>query len=50
MMPLFLELKALGLVNSYGGVIVPALATIFGIYLVRQYARSIPMSCWKRAR
>jgi multiple sugar transport system permease protein len=50
MMPLFLELKVLGLVNSYGGVIVPALATIFGIYLVRQYARSIPDELLEAAR
>lgn len=50
MMPLFLELKALGLVNSYGGVIIPALATIFGIYLVRQYARSIPDELLEAAR
>jgi multiple sugar transport system permease protein len=50
MMPLFLELKALGLVNSYGGVIVPALASIFGIYLVRQYARSIPDELLEAAR
>jgi len=50
MMPLFLELKALGLVNSYGGVVVPALATIFGIYLVRQYARSIPDELLEAAR
>jgi len=50
MMPLFLELKALGLVNSYGGVIVPALATIFGIFLVRQSARSIPDELLEAAR
>ncbi len=50
MMPLFLELKALGLVNSYGGVILPALASIFGIYLVRQYARSIPDELIEAAR
>ena len=50
MMPLFLELKALGLVNTYGGVIVPALATIFGIFLVRQSARSIPDELLEAAR
>src|SRR5262249_36975230 len=33
MVPLFLLLKNLGLVNSYGGVIVPAMASIFGIFL-----------------
>ena len=49
-MPLFLELKALGLVNSYGGVIVPALAGIFGIFLVRQSARAIPDELLEAAR
>lgn len=50
MMPLFLLLKTLGLVNSFGGVVVPALAGIFGIYLVRQYARSIPDELLEAAR
>ena len=50
MMPLFLLLKQMGLVNSYGGVIVPALASIFGIYLVREYARSIPDELIEAAR
>ena len=50
MVPLFLELKQLGLVNSYGGIIVPALASIFGIFLVRQYARSIPDELLEAAR
>src|SRR5690606_1922848 len=42
MLPLFLLMKELGLVNTLGGVVVPALAGVFGIFLVRQYARSIP--------
>ncbi|MEO5816065.1 MAG: carbohydrate ABC transporter permease, partial [Gemmatimonadaceae bacterium] len=42
MLPLFLLVKSLGLVNNYGGVIVPGLASIFGIFLVRQYALAIP--------
>lgn len=50
MMPLFLLLKHLGMVNTYGGVIVPGLAGIFGIYLVRQYARSIPDELLEAAR
>ena len=50
MMPLFLLLKQLGLVNSYGGVIVPAMASIFGIFLVRQYALSIPDELLEAAR
>jgi multiple sugar transport system permease protein len=50
MVPLFLLLKQLGLVNSYGGVIVPAMASIFGIFLVRQYALSIPEDLLDAAR
>ncbi|TMH36484.1 MAG: carbohydrate ABC transporter permease [Betaproteobacteria bacterium] len=50
MVPLFLLLKFLGLVNSYGGVIVPAMAGIFGIFLVRQYALSIPDELLEAAR
>ena len=50
MIPLFLLLKQMGLINSYGGVIVPALASIFGIFLVRQYALSIPDELLEAAR
>ena len=50
MLPLFLLMKELGLVNSFGGVIVPALASVFGIFLVRQYARSIPDELLEAAR
>jgi multiple sugar transport system permease protein len=50
LVPLFLLIKALGLVNTYGGVIVPAMASIFGIFLVRQYALSIPDALLEAAR
>jgi multiple sugar transport system permease protein len=50
MVPLFLLLKHLGLVNTYGGVIVPAMASIFGIFVVRQYALSIPDELLEAAR
>ena len=50
LVPLFLLLKEMGLVNSYGGVIVPAMASIFGIFLVRQYALSIPDDLLDAAR
>jgi multiple sugar transport system permease protein len=50
MMPLFLMLKELGLVNTYAGVMVPMLATVFGIFLVRQYARTIPDELLEAAR
>lgn len=50
MLPLFLLLKYLGLVNSYAGVIVPGMATVFGIFLVRQYARGLPDELLEAAR
>jgi multiple sugar transport system permease protein len=50
MLPLFLMLKNMGLVNTWGGVIVPGMASIFGIFLVRQYALSIPSTLLDAAR
>src|SRR3546814_15014472 len=50
MIPLFLLCKELGLVNSFAGVLAPNLATIFGIFLVRQYALSIPDEMLEAAR
>jgi multiple sugar transport system permease protein len=50
MLPLFLLLKNMGLINTYWGVIIPGLASIFGIFLVRQYALSIPDEMLDAAR
>jgi multiple sugar transport system permease protein len=50
MLPLFLMLKGMGLVNSYPGVLVPWLASVFGIFLVRQYAQAIPEDLLNSAR
>ena len=50
MLPLFLMLKEMGLVNTYIGVLVPAAASIFGIFLVRQYALTIPDALLEAAR
>lgn len=50
MIPLFLMLKELGLVNSYAGVLVPVTTSVFGIFLVRQYALSIPDELLEAAR
>jgi multiple sugar transport system permease protein len=50
MLPLFLLLRAMGLVNSYLGVILPASATILGIFLVRQFAQAIPDDLLDAAR
>ena len=50
MLPLFLLLKNMGLINTYWGVIIPGLASIFGIFLVRQYALAIPDEMLDAAR
>lgn len=50
MLPLFLLLRNIGLVNSFWGVIVPGLASVFGIFLIRQYAQSIPDELLDAAR
>ena len=50
MIPLFLMLKQVGLVNSYLGVLIPSAANVFGIFLVRQYARGIPDELLEAAR
>lgn len=50
MLPLFLLLKQMGLINTYWGVIIPGMVTIFGIFLVRQYALSIPDDLLDAAR
>ncbi|MCU0411626.1 MAG: carbohydrate ABC transporter permease, partial [Bacteroidetes bacterium] len=44
MLPLFLMLKTMGFVNTYAGAVIPGLASIFGIFLIRQFVRSIPDS------
>jgi len=50
MLPLFLMLKTMGLINTYLSIIIPGLANIFGIFLIRQYALSIPDSLIEAAR
>ena len=50
MLPLFLLMKSLGLVNTYWGVIIPSLASVFGIFLIRQFMLSIPQELLEAAR
>lgn len=40
--PLFVELKTLGLVNTYLGALLPTLASAFGIFLLRQAVHQVP--------
>ena len=50
MLPLFLLMKELHLVNTYWGVIIPGLASIFAILLTYQYALAIPDDLLDAAR
>jgi len=50
MLPLFLMLKGMGLVNTVPGVMIPMMAPIFGIFMVRQYALGIPRDLMDAAR
>jgi len=50
MLPLSLLMKNLHLINTYWGVIIPGMASIFGIFLIRQYALSIPDDMLDAAR
>jgi multiple sugar transport system permease protein len=50
MMPLFLMLQRLGLVNSLWAVVIPGLAPVFGIFMIRQYALSVPDDLLEAAR
>jgi len=50
MLPLFLIFKQIGLINTYWGVIIPSMASIFAIFLIRQYATAIPDDLLDAAR
>ncbi|HEU4887429.1 MAG TPA: carbohydrate ABC transporter permease [Thermoanaerobaculia bacterium] len=50
MLPLFLMLKSMGLVNTYLGVLIPYMAGIYGLFLVRQFMLSIPDDLLAAAR
>lgn len=40
--PLFVELKSLGLINTYLGALLPTFASAFGIFLLRQAVNQVP--------
>lgn len=50
MLPVFLLLNKLGLLNTYFGIIIPGMASIFGIFLIRQYLQSVPDSLIEAAK
>ncbi|HOH53927.1 MAG TPA: carbohydrate ABC transporter permease, partial [Fervidobacterium sp.] len=42
MIPIFLMLKQFGMLNTYAGLILPGVASVFNIFLMRQFIGSIP--------
>jgi multiple sugar transport system permease protein len=50
LIPTFLIVKKLGLVDSVGGLIVPNLCSAFGIFLLRQFFRTLPIELEEAAR
>lgn len=50
MIPIFLQLKAMGLLNTLWGLIIPPAATPTGIFLARQYMLTLPNSMIEAAR
>jgi multiple sugar transport system permease protein len=50
MIPTFIIVKHLGLINTLGGLIVPNLAQAFGIFLFRQFFRTLPVELEEAAR
>jgi multiple sugar transport system permease protein len=50
MLPLFLMLREMGLVNTYAGAMIPYLANALGIFMIRQYVVGIPDDLLDAAR
>ncbi len=50
LIPTFLIVKQLGLVNHLGALIVPNLANVFGIFMLTQFFRTLPIELEEAAR
>jgi multiple sugar transport system permease protein len=50
LIPLFLQMKRLGMMNSYAGMVLPLVAWPFGMFLIRQLMRSTPNELIDAAR
>lgn len=48
--PLFVLVRAMGMLNTYAGIIVPSIFNAFGIFLLRQYYLSLPRELEEAAR
>ncbi len=50
LVPLYIEARKLGLINSIWAVILPGTADVFGIFLMRQYIQTLPSELEEAAR
>jgi multiple sugar transport system permease protein len=50
LVPLYLMISKLGLVNSFAGVILPGLADVIGIFLLKQFIQTLPTELLEAAR
>lgn len=50
MMPVFLILRSMGLLNSYLGLIIPGSASVFAIFMLKQFMSEIPNELLEAAR
>jgi ABC-type glycerol-3-phosphate transport system permease component len=50
LIPTFLVTNWLGLLNSYGGLIIPALGNVLGVFLLRQFMQTLPDELEQAAR
>jgi multiple sugar transport system permease protein len=50
LVPLFLLIKDLGLVDRYSGLILPFIAWPFGIFLIRQFIQTLPDELFEAAK
>lgn len=48
--PMFIILKTLGMINNYSGLIIPKLTAAFGIFLMKQFFESVPKDLEEAAR
>jgi multiple sugar transport system permease protein len=50
LVPLYLMISKLGLVNTFAGVIMPGLADVIGIFLLKQFIQTLPTELLEAAR
>ena len=50
MMPVFMILRSMGLINTFTGLIITGTISVFGIFLIRQFVQSIPNDLIEAAR